>query len=158
MQTDADSGVIREAHAEELADVLDLQKRAFTAVAERVGTMEIAPLTQTMPDIVREFESGIMLVCEHDGRIVGSVRAHVHESVAHVGRSIVDPSWQCRGIGTRLMKALENRVEGCTSYELFTGEEFPEVVRLYEALGYRVTGTVTMDSAPMVMMSKPSAG
>jgi len=156
VQAGVESGVIRSARAEELGDVLELQRRAFAAVAERVGDMEIAPMVQTMPDIIREFESGIVLVYEQGGRIVGSVRAQVRDSVAHVGRLIVDPRWQHRGIGTRLMRELENRVEGCASYELFTGEEFPELVRLYKALGYRVVGTVLMDAVPMVMMSKQS--
>lgn len=68
VQAGVESGVIRSARAEELGDVLELQRRAFAAVAERVGDMEIAPMVQTMPDIIREFESGIVLVYEQDGR------------------------------------------------------------------------------------------
>ncbi len=155
--TDAVVARVRSARAGDLETILDLQRRAFAPVAERAGNPNIPPMVQTLAELHEEYEHGTILVYECDGQVIGSVRASVSDAVAHVGRLIVDPARQRRGIGSLLMKELERRLAGCTAFELFTGEEFPELIRLYESLGYRVTGRTKEGSVPMVLMSKRNA-
>ena len=51
---------------------------------------------------------------------------------------MVHPDFQGRGIGTRLMAAIETRFGEARTWELFTGELSIENIRLYERLGYRI--------------------
>ncbi|AWE41864.1 GNAT family N-acetyltransferase [Actinobaculum sp. 313] len=81
-------------------------------------------MVQTLEELREEYESSVVLVYECDGQIVGSVRASACKSIAYVGRLIVDPAWQRRGIGSLLMKELECCLGGCAAFELFTGRSF----------------------------------
>ena len=74
-----------------------------------------------------------------DGALAGSVRARVVDDVCQVGRLIVQPQLQGRGIGTRLMRADRSRenLRKRARFELFTGSRSEGNIRLYERLGYR---------------------
>ena len=69
----------------------------------------------------------VFLKASVGGRIVGSVRAHVREGTCFVGRLIVHPDFQNRGIGTGLLNELERIVLtreafwDAERFELFTG-------------------------------------
>jgi ribosomal protein S18 acetylase RimI-like enzyme len=58
-----------------------------------------------------------------DGRSIGSVRANVKEGTCYIGRLIVHPDFQKRGIGTRLMSEMEKVFNSCKRFELFTGDK-----------------------------------
>ena len=72
-----------------------------------------------------------------EGRIVGSVRVRLADATCHVGKLIVDPNIQNRGIGSALMRHLESRFPETGRFELFTGHESLRNLHLYTKLGYR---------------------
>ena len=47
------------------------------------------------------------------------------------------PSYQDRGIGTRLMTEIESAFPGAARFELFTGHRSERNFHLYRKLGYR---------------------
>lgn len=154
----AHTGRVRPAREDDLSAVLDLQRRSFHDVAVRSGNMEISPMTQTLEELEAQFATDHVLVHEQDGIITGSVRAHVTDDrVGHVGRLIVDPAHQRRGIGSLLMAEIERALSDCVRFDIFTGAQFTEVVALYQNLGYVVTREAEHDGVPMVFMSKTSA-
>ncbi|MDY0186578.1 MAG: GNAT family N-acetyltransferase [Syntrophus sp. (in: bacteria)] len=53
-----------------------------------------------------------------------------------IGRLIVHPHYQGKGIGTALMKSLEKAFPEADRFELFTGNKSMNNIRLYERLGY----------------------
>jgi len=149
------NGVIQEAKYEDLRVILELQKKAFERVAIKTNNPNIAPMTQTQKQIEEEFKKGLFLKYEDNGKIVGSVRAYVtSEGACHIGRLITESDYQNQGIGTALMKEIEKRLCDSQYFEIFTGEDFPNVINLYKKIGYRVTHTESMDSVPMVFMRK----
>ena len=68
--------------------------------------------------------------------IVGSVRAYLERGTAYIGRLIVKPEYQNKGIGTKLMEAIEQHFKFANRYELFTGHKSTQNLHLYQELGY----------------------
>ncbi len=153
--TDAElRGLIREATQDDLEDIIALQRRAFRSVAVRAGNTDIAPMTQTVDEIREEMPGSKILVYEETGAIIGSVRAYESDGTCEIARLIVDPSQQKRGIGTLLMSEIESRMAHCQRFNIFTGAQFDEVIRLYERLGYAIVRREEAQFVPMVFMSK----
>ena len=127
---------ISRANKEDLPAILQLQYRAYQSEAVLLQNFSSPPLKQTLADLVAEFERGIVLKAEEGGMIVGSVRAYFEDGTARIGKLIVDPAFQGRGIGTALLSAVE---QACSAprYELFTSSKSEKNIRLYERVGYR---------------------
>jgi ribosomal protein S18 acetylase RimI-like enzyme len=68
-------------------------------------------------------------------RLVGAVRTRERDGVLHVGRLVVAPDLQGRGIGTRLLLAAE-RSTTLPRAALFTGARSTASLRLYRRHGY----------------------
>ena len=119
-------------------EILALQKVAYKKEAEIYNDYTIPPLTQSIEEIEAEFRDHIFLkaLCD-DWRIIGSVRAYVREGTCFVGRLIVHPGFQNKGIGTSLMKEIEGRFGDTRRFELFTGHLSERNIYLYKKLGYK---------------------
>jgi len=64
------------------------------------------------------------------------VRAREMYGTCHIGRLVVSPPAQGRGIGTRLMQEIEASFPSARRFELFTGSRSEGNLRLYRRLGY----------------------
>jgi ribosomal protein S18 acetylase RimI-like enzyme len=94
----------------------------------------------------------------HDGGIVGSVRAYEREGTCFIGRLIVHPDHQGRGIGARLMQEIESRFAQAERFELFTGHKSERNLRFYRRLGYRTSREERVtDALMLVFLQKPNA-
>ena len=128
---------IARALAADAAVLHELQRRAFRSEAESCGDWDIPPLTEPLAATQRALAELLVLKATLGGRIVGSVRGRLEgDHTCQVGRLIVHPDWQGRGIGTRLLRALETAMPEARRFELFTGERSARNLRLYERLGY----------------------
>jgi len=137
MENISDRLDIQQATVEDAAEILALQKLAYLSEARRYNDYTIPPLTQTIGELTADFGRKIFLKAMESGRIVGSVNGFLERDRCHVGRLMVHPDSQGRGLGTRLMEAIEAWFADARSWELFTGELSVENIRLYERLGYR---------------------
>jgi GNAT superfamily N-acetyltransferase len=137
------------ADAEEL---LSLQRQAYQSEAEIYSDYNIPPLTQTLDELIQEFEHHIILKAVVSNKIVGSVRALVKDDTCCIGRLIVHPDYHNQGIGTQLMNEVENQCNQCIRFELFTGHLSVKNLYLYEKLGYKrfaskeINGALTLIS------------
>lgn len=61
-----------------------------------------------------------------------------YEGSCFIGRLIVHPDFQNRGIGTGLMNKIERRFRDSARFELFTGHKSEGNIRLYRKLGYSI--------------------
>ena len=130
--------IIETALITDLEEILELQKLAYLSEAERYNDFTITPLHQTLEDIQNEYAYKTFLKAVDSGKIVGSVRANVQDDTCYIGRLIVHPDFQNKGIGTSLMKGIENHFLYCKSYELFTGKNSEKNIYLYQKLGYKI--------------------
>ena len=127
--------LISKADIVDLEEILALQYLAYQSEAVLHNNFSIPPLKQTFEEVCAEYEKGIFLNAVDGGQIVGSVRAFSEAGTAYIGKLIVRPEYQGRGIGTKLLLAIE-REYALARYELFTSEKSVRTVRLYERLGY----------------------
>ncbi|MEW5734835.1 MAG: GNAT family N-acetyltransferase [Thermodesulfobacteriota bacterium] len=147
---------IARAKVEDAEEILALQKLAYQSEAELYGDWSIPPLTQTLADLQGEFNDFIVLKAMEGDRIVGAVRARMEAGVCAVGRLVVHPQVQRRGIGSRLLQEIEKRFPEARSYELFTGSKSEANIRLYRRHGYGVTRTERLSPrVSFTFMEKP---
>ena len=147
---------IKQLEEADLSEILDLQKRAFNEVAKLMGRYDLPPLLQSEEELRTEYLNGTVLKCiSEDNRIIGSVRGYKdNENVCHIGKLIVDPAFQNRGIGKALMYEIERCYSTCEKFSLFTGEETPNTVFLYKKIGYQIIGKQNLGGIEMYLMEK----
>jgi ribosomal protein S18 acetylase RimI-like enzyme len=130
--------MIQDAAAADAAEILALQKLAYLSEAALYDDYTIPPLTQTLDSMLQDIESQVVLVAVLGDRIVGSVRARQQGDTCYIGRLIVHPDSQNRGIGASLMQAIEARFAGAQRFELFTGDRSTKNLYFYRKLGYEI--------------------
>jgi GNAT superfamily N-acetyltransferase len=112
------------------------------------------PLTQSLNEIKQEFSQQVFLkgyIKKNETKkrekkgdrsykienIVGSVRGYLEKGTAYIGRLIVKPEYQNKGIRTRVMQAIEQYFKFASCHELFiTGHKSSRNLYLYQKLGY----------------------
>ena len=158
---------IKLASLEDADMILQLQIQAYLTEAEIYNDYGIPPLIQSFNEIKQEFSQQIFLKALKKGEeeeeeggdqtmtIVGSVRAYLERGTAYIGRLIVKPEYQSKGIGTKLMQAIEQQFKFANRYELFTGHKSTRNLHLYQKLGYYEFKRVPVnESLTMVFLEK----
>jgi len=136
-------------------EILSLQKLAYRSEAEIYNDFNIPPLGQTLESIKKDFECQFFVKAMMDGKIIGSVRVHTKEGTCFIGRLIVHPDFQNRGIGIKLMNEIERIFNTCKRFELFTGDRSEKNLFLYQKLGYQIFKTAKItDQTTIVYMEK----
>lgn len=132
------------AQKSDLEEILALQKLAFVSEAILCGDFTIPPLVQTLEELKAEYsdprKAEIFLKVVEDRRIAGSVRAFEADGTCYVSRLMVHPDYQRKGLGRRLMQAIETCYAGAR-FELFTGEKSVGDISFYKKLGYEIFET-----------------
>jgi GNAT superfamily N-acetyltransferase len=132
-------------------EILALQKLAYQSEARLYDDWSIPPLTQTLESLKEEFATSLVLKAVSGPRIVGSVRANAAGERCTIGRLIVDPEFQRRGIGARLLQRVEAECGNASKFELFTGTKSEANVRLYQRHGYSVARTEQLSPSVMIV-------
>ncbi len=122
-------------------EILQLQRLAYRSEAILYDDWTIPPLTQTREEIEKEFQCATFLKACAGGLIIGAVRGALHDGACAVGRLMVHPEHQRRGVGGRLLSSMEKEFPSANSFELFTGSLSEGNIRLYERHGYRAFRT-----------------
>ena len=128
---------ISKAGIDDLKEILALQYLAYQSEAKLFGNKDIPPLKETIEEVVEEYKAGIILkMTDENNRITGSVRAREKDGTAYIGKLMVHPDLQRRGLGRRLLLEIENYYPG-RRFELFTSTRSVNNIRLYESVGYK---------------------
>ncbi|MEV5324027.1 GNAT family N-acetyltransferase [Nonomuraea fastidiosa] len=137
--------MIEQAVPDDAGEVLTLQRAAYVSEAQLYGDPYIPPLVESLEQVRKVIEDAVVLKAVEAGRIVGAVRGRLAGTTCLVGRLIVAPDLQGRGIGTALLRALHERVPQAQAFDLFTGHLSEANLRFYRRLGYRETHRERMD-------------
>lgn len=128
---------ISKARKEDLQEILSLQYLAYQSEAALFGSKDIPPLKQTLEEVIREYEEGIILkMTDDDGVIKGSVRAKEKDGTVYIGKLMVHTDQRRKGFGRKLLSEIESYFPG-RRYELFTSTRSEDNIRLYESCGYK---------------------
>jgi ribosomal protein S18 acetylase RimI-like enzyme len=130
--------LIEQATIDDAAEILTIQKLAFEGQAKIYNDYSLPPLTQSLEELGVEFETQYFLKASIDGKIIGSVRAHMESGTCFIERLVVHPDYQKQGVGTSLMNAIESHFGSAVRFELFTGHKSERNIYLYQKLGYRI--------------------
>lgn len=121
---------------EDLPQILSLQKTAYLSEAELLDDYSIQPLTQSLEELQDEYEKSVILKVIDENNIIGSVRAFEENGRVYVGKFIVHPDWQNKGVGSALLKTIETYFEN-KIFELFTSSKSEKNLHIYKKYGYK---------------------
>jgi ribosomal protein S18 acetylase RimI-like enzyme len=142
---------IERAMISDAEEILVLQKLAYRSEAEIYNDFNIPPLVQTLESIEKDFENQYFLKAVMDGKMIGSVRAYTKEGTCYIGRLIIHPDFQNRGIGTDLMNETERIFNTCRRFELFTGDKSERNLYFYQKLGYKIFKKAKITDQTMIV-------
>ncbi|MET8868547.1 GNAT family N-acetyltransferase [Nonomuraea sp. NPDC004580] len=137
--------MIERAVPDDAGEVLTLQRAAYLSEAQLYGDPYIPPLVESLEQMRKVIEGALVLKAVESGRVVGAVRGRLSGATCLVGRLVVAPDLQGRGIGTALLRALHEQMPEAKAFDLFTGHLSEGNLRLYRRLGYRETHRERMD-------------
>ncbi|HLP08915.1 MAG TPA: GNAT family N-acetyltransferase [Opitutaceae bacterium] len=151
--------MIERAAPGDAAALHELQRLAYRSEAELCGDWTIPPLVEPLAATERAVAEMLVLKASVAGRLIGGVRGRLAEGTCHVGRLIVHPEFQGRGLGARLMLELEAAVPQARRFELFTGERSARNLHLYAKLGYSAFRTEPLSAqVTLVFLEKRRPG
>ncbi len=129
---------IEHAVADDIPEILSLQKVAYRSESEIYGDHSLPALRQSLAELTLDFDRMLFLKGIVNGKIVASVRGYDDgHGTAHILRLIVHPYFQGRGQGQRLVSTIEKAFPQCQRFEIFTGHRSERNLHLYSKLGYR---------------------
>ena len=129
---------LQPATAADAGEIHALQLAAFLSEAQAYDDLTIPPLVEDLDASVERVAQGGVWKAVVGTRVVGSVQVTVDGAVARIGRLMVAPDWQGRGVGARLLRFAEQTAPaGVTQYELSTGALSERNLALYTKAGYR---------------------
>lgn len=129
--------LIRAALESDLAEVLNIQKSAFTRYTEVLLAEQIPPLNETFDGVLEDFRRKSILVAEAEDRLAGSIRYGIKGGVCIIERLSVIPKLQGNGIGKALVEAVEQRA-ATEAHKIYleTGLLANNLLMFYTRLGY----------------------
>ena len=116
--------------------LLKLQYLCYQTEAALYNDYSIFPLVQSLAQLLTEYDTHRILAIRMGEEVIASVRGQMIDGTGHIGRLIVHPRLQHRGLGTRLMHAIEEYFSMVDRYELFTGHRSEQNLRFYRRQGY----------------------
>ncbi|MBN1951616.1 MAG: GNAT family N-acetyltransferase [Bacteroidales bacterium] len=132
---------VEKAQVSDAAEILEVQKRAFHQEAVLHNKFDIPALLQDHKSIQDDFNNYSFYKLCSEGKIVASVKVRLLEgNILSIGRLVVLPEYQRKGLGRTIMEFLEASYSGVTCFELFTAEKSVHNIRFYEQLGYHIEG------------------
>ncbi|MCW2852691.1 MAG: transposon TnsE [Nocardioides sp.] len=137
-------------------ELLTLQRACWLqeAIANE-SVSGIPALHESYDDVVAWLAEWTTFVVRAEGRLVGAVRGRMEGAAWDIGRVMVAPDLQSRGLGRVLLEHIQAVAPAeATSYVLFTGAKSADNLRMYQKAGFRLRPDIP--APPLaVVLTKP---
>lgn len=151
----AETAEVRGAVPADVPELFVLQRCCWVGEAQDNDMLSIPPLVETLDDVRASLDEWLTFVVRVGGRMVGSVRARAVDRDWHIGRLMVAPDLQGRGLGRWLLERIEAAApEQVDTLSLLTGARSEGNLRMYRRAGYRVARDGN-DKPGVVRLVKP---
>jgi len=135
------AGQITPAAPSDAPELLTLQRACWVQEQQANPATHIPALHENLADVELWLQEWTTFVVRSAGRLVGAVRGRAEGGQWDIGRVMVAPDLQGRGLGRLLLAAIEQAApEDVTGFMLFTGEASERNIRMYRKAGYRLVG------------------
>jgi tRNA (guanine37-N1)-methyltransferase len=152
--------VITSATAADAGEIFTLQRAAYVAEGRLHDSFDFPPLTDDLSAVERIVATTSCLVARRGARLVGSVfGALQNDGDWFIGRLMVAPDLQGRGLGRRLLAEIEAAAppEAVRSV-LVTGANSADNQAFYVRHGYATVREEIRGSVPIVVMERLRTG
>ncbi|RNL79849.1 tRNA (guanosine(37)-N1)-methyltransferase TrmD [Nocardioides marmorisolisilvae] len=150
---------LRAVRPSDAGEIFTLQRACWVQELQVNPGVRIHALEEDLETVRRWIGTDTVLVLRSAGRLVGAVRARLHQgedgtATWDIGRLMVAPDLQGSGLGRQLLEAIEAAApESATTFELFTGAGSLRNQKMYKKAGYRLHGPLA-DEPGAVRLSK----
>lgn len=138
---------VRLATADDAETISNILRDAFTVYREFYTPQAFAVVTPGADEILKRFDEGPQWIAEVDGKVVGTVSMITEPEGLYIRSMAVSPDAQGRGVGHKLMHAVDDFAVG-TDIErvfLYTTYFVPGARDLYEKHGFEWVRDTTAD-------------
>ena len=132
------STLIVAAQLEDAPALLALQRIAFEPEARACQEWDIPPLQETLDGVREHIRMASVLKAVDGDRLLGAIRGIVSGDTCLIRVLAVAPEAQGRGLGARLLRAIEDAHPQVARFELTTNLIMPGNVRFYLRHGYEM--------------------
>ena len=141
----ADSFNFRTATEADAEALVSLINRAFEIELQFFDTERI-----DLAETLEHLKKGTFLLAESDGRLAGCNYIELRGESSYFGLLSVDPGYQSRGLGRKLVDQAEDlcRGSGCSLMQIRVLNHRTELPPFYEKLGYSVAGIEEVEQVP----------
>ena len=129
---------IRLAVSSDAGELLTLQLACWVQEQQNNPDVRIPALHESLADVQAWMGEWTTLVLRAGGRLVGAARGRQEGDQWDIGRVMVAPDLQGRGIGRLLLQQVQDTAPSdVTGFVLFTGAASRRNIRIYEKAGFR---------------------
>jgi tRNA (guanine37-N1)-methyltransferase len=141
-------------------ELLTLQRACWVQEALANEMLDIPALHESLEDLEASLDEWQWFVVRSEGRLVGAVRGRLEAREGHsawdIGRVMVAPDLQGRGLGRALLEHVQAVAPAeATSYVLFTGARSAANQRMYKKAGFRLRRDLPAPPGAVVL-TKPA--
>ena len=152
------STLIVAAQLEDAPALLALQRIAFEPEARACQEWDIPPLQETLDGVREHIRMASVLKAIDGDRLLGAIRGIVSGDTCLIRVLAVAPEAQGRGLGARLLQAIEDAHPQVARFELTTNMIMVGNVRFYLRHGYEVVEQMQHSAAIRLAFMRKIAG
>lgn len=143
-------------------EILTLQRACWVQEALDNDTLDIPALHESLETVEASLDDWRYYVVRVAGRLVGAVRGrlvtHAGEAVWDIGRVMVAPDLQGRGLGRVLLEHIQAVAPTeASSYVLFTGARSTDNQRMYKKAGFSLRKDLPAPPGAVILTKRVSS-
>jgi tRNA (guanine37-N1)-methyltransferase len=144
-------------------ELLTLQRACWVQEALANEMLEIPALHESLADVEASLDEWTYYVVRSEGRLVGAVRGQLDTSNGQshwdIGRVMVAPDLQGRGLGRALLEHIQAVAPAeATSYLLFTGARSIDNQRMYKKAGFSLRKDLPAPPGAVILTKRIGRG